>query len=144
MAHKFLFESIMFRSPRALMIGRDFTGDDFLPMRVCATNVPRTGWADIFKAWENVRGQLPKEWREPDDGKWKQTLFRCLTPKEQKTYTWYEEEVPTTKQLYTFRLSSPVQAPILIESCVFFPPPFLVYSLVQRHEVFLRASLHFW
>ena len=104
-----------------LMVGRDFIGDENRAMRVSACNVPRPGWGDMFKAWSAIRRQLPQAWQEQSDNAWTRKMFTCTRmpyaedrarranmPRASNTqvirrYKDFEEEVPTTKQVYELR-----------------------------------------
>ena len=50
------------------MIGREFQGEECKAMRMAATNVPTQTWFDVFRSWEGVRTQLPKERLEGGPG----------------------------------------------------------------------------
>ena len=96
-----------------LMIGREFEGDEGKAMRICASNVPRATWGDVFRVWSDIRRQLPEEWRM-DESEWKKELFKCTKKvygeatighrtKTAGRYTERELEVPTTKEVYELR-----------------------------------------
>ena len=104
-----------------LMIGRDFRADEDAAMRVCAGNIPRPTWGDVFRAWDEIGKQLPAGWCDSDKEAWKQRLFTCTKPpyaedrrsasahrgvshsQLSQEYKDLEEEVPTTKQVYEIR-----------------------------------------
>ena len=98
------------------MIGRDFEGKEWNPMRVNAGNVPRTTWTDTFRAWEAIRQQLPKEWQEADQHQWKAKLFDHTKPTFEdlaKQRGWDQQgvhkkraaEIPTTKDVFKVKKS---------------------------------------
>ena len=86
-----------------LMTGRDFEGEDFKAMRVCAANVPRQTWADVFRTWESVGRQLPPGWREEDENVWKRQLFSCTRKPKDYQRGWLAREIPSTKEVYQVR-----------------------------------------
>lgn len=85
------------------MVGRDFKADEFKAMRVCAGNVPRHTWADVFRAWDSVGRQLPGGWREQDDTEWKRQMFNCTRKPTNYRRGQTEMEIPSTKEVYQMR-----------------------------------------
>jgi hypothetical protein len=81
-----------------LATGRDFKGEEKKTMNVNATNVPTHTWYDYFRAWDQVRNQLPGGWvKDGNEAKaWKEKLFTVMEKGQPKT----SENIPSTKEVY--------------------------------------------
>ena len=62
---------------------------------VCASNIPRQTWSDIFRTWEGVNKQLPTDWRMEKE-QWKADLFKIL--KKEKNVEIEDCAVPNSKE----------------------------------------------
>lgn len=79
-------------------IGRDVAANKVLS--VCAMNIPRPTWFDMFCMWERVREQMPDAWKM-DKKAWKQELFKAMKKGSGKMQE--STEIPNTKEVFQMR-----------------------------------------